>query len=160
MPKVYYGTSELERGWERYYERSNLFEIALSGGEHDPSVKTLNRWRVNSPKGFSFVLHATPELSQALVRGHKRDDASWSEELNAAWEETTKLAHACAAKAILIATPMEFSPGETDLFIRTTGSLSSDAIGYDAYMKYSEGGFDEYPGPWRNQRQSGTIGQN
>lgn len=113
MPKIYYGTSELERGWDRYYERSNLFEISLSGGEHDPSVKTLNRWRVNSPKGFAFVLHATPELSQALVRGHQRDDASWSEDLNAAWEKTTALAHACAAKAILVSTPMEFSPGET-----------------------------------------------
>ena len=113
MPKVYYGTSELERGWDRYYERCNLYEVEISGGEHDPSIKALNRWRVNSPKGFAFIQHATPELTQALVKGHERDDASWSEALSGAWEQTCALAHACAAKSILVSTPMAFSPGET-----------------------------------------------
>ena len=113
MPKIYYGTSELQHGWDRYYEQYNLFEIKLEGSDRDPSVKTLNRWRVNSPKGFAFVLHAPPAISAALVQAHQRDTLALGAAFERAWEQLLELAHAVAAKAILIATPMEFTPGES-----------------------------------------------
>jgi hypothetical protein len=106
--KIYFGLDEIEGGWDRYMDRFNLLEVPET--KNPATVETLNRWRVESPRGFAFVLHAprafTDELSAIVDRG----DDSPTDTLREAWSEVVERSSALAAKAILIETDAEFTP--------------------------------------------------
>jgi len=109
--KIYFGCDELERGWEHYFTLCNAFEVVPPANPATrPTLKTLNSWRVKSPRGFCFVLHAEPAVVDAAVSAYERDDPTIGDALRAAWAETEERAHALAAKAILLPTPPEFRP--------------------------------------------------
>lgn len=111
MSKIYYGCDELTRGWGHYFKECNAIELDLEQLDAMPRIATLNRWRVESPRGFGFLLTADSRFIKALVAAGSRAQAEVSEELRAAWQANVERAHALAARAIIIRTPPEFSPG-------------------------------------------------
>ncbi len=112
MPKIYYGTDEVTHGWERYFATCNALEVPHPR-QKAPTLKTLNSWRVESPKGFAFVMHVTPEVVDELLRLAEAQETSLSTGFQEAWKTSLERAHALAAKAMLISTPFEFTPSST-----------------------------------------------
>jgi uncharacterized protein YecE (DUF72 family) len=110
MTKIYYGCDEIKAGWSRYFDLANCFEIRHT--VKTPSIKTLNRWRVDSPKGFAFVIHARPELGRHFADASSRGSGEFTPEMAEEWAATCDRSHAAAAKAILLQTPAEFSPSQ------------------------------------------------
>ena len=113
MTKFYYACDPTPGNWGDTFALCNAAEVDLERLENAPKIATLNRWRVDSPKGFGFVLHAPSAVGEALVDGYERDNAELSITLRDAWTRATEQAHALAAKAILVSTPLEFRPGST-----------------------------------------------
>lgn len=111
MGKIYYGCDELTRGWEHYFKLCNALEVDITSFDAPPKISTLNSWRVDSPRGFCFVLHADPQVTQGLARLSDRGADSLDAAVREGWEKTLERAHALAAKAILVHTPYEMSPG-------------------------------------------------
>jgi uncharacterized protein YecE (DUF72 family) len=111
MGKIYYGCDELARGWEHYFKQCNAIELDVEQFDAPPKASTLNRWRVDSPRGFAFVLHADRAFTDGLVALGERGAAKLDEQTLQGWETTIERAHALAAKAVLIQTPPEFTPG-------------------------------------------------
>lgn len=111
MANVYYGCDEVPKGWERYYSECTLYELDLEAYDTRPKIATLNSWRVESPRGFAFVLHAAPEFIEELVRLRDAEQTDISDQLREHWETMLEYTQALAAKAILLRTPPEFSPG-------------------------------------------------
>ncbi len=111
MANVYYGCDEVPKGWERYFSQCNLIEVDLDGFDHRPKIETLNGWRVESPKGFAFVLHTTQAFIKEIVRLRDAEETEVSDKLREEWGAILENAKALAAKAILLRTPPEFSPG-------------------------------------------------
>lgn len=110
--KFYYGCDEVAHGWKRYFEQCNALELALDP-VNTPTIKTLNRWRVESPRGFCFVLHLHPELQSALVETAQRQGSKLSAAALQGWEKTMEQARALAAKALLWRSPFDYSPTQT-----------------------------------------------
>ncbi|MFW5965979.1 MAG: DUF72 domain-containing protein [Persicimonas sp.] len=111
MGKIYFGCDELQRGWDDYFKLCNAYELDLESLDAPPRISTLNRWRVDSPRGFCFVLHADRRVTRGLTRLSKAGASTLDEDVREAWELTVERAEALAAKAILLSTPAEFSPG-------------------------------------------------
>ncbi|MFP4601189.1 MAG: hypothetical protein ACLFVJ_23275 [Persicimonas sp.] len=111
MGKIYYGCDELPRGWEQYFKLCNAVELDLDPLDAPPKTSTLNRWRVDSPRGFGFVLHADRGFREGLADLADRGATELNARVRKGWETTVERAHALAAKAILIKTPPEFFPG-------------------------------------------------
>lgn len=111
--KFYYGCDELERGWDRYFQQCNTIEWKIRDESRAPTIKTLNSWRVQSPKGFAFVLHLDNDALAALVKACENGREELGADFNEGWERTAARAKALAAKAIIISTPMEVTPGAT-----------------------------------------------
>lgn len=112
MTKIYYGCDELARGWNHYFKRCNALQLDLEVLDALPKIATLNRWRVESPKGFSFTLCADSKFVAALSRLSARGATELDDATRQAWQENVERAHALAARAILIRTPADFSPGD------------------------------------------------
>lgn len=108
MTRIYYGCDEVPMGWERYFALCDALEIPHS--EKFPSISTLNRWRVDSPKGFAFIPHAVPELMPAMMAATARGEGKMTDAVREAWAATEERAQALAAKAILMRTPLDFFP--------------------------------------------------
>lgn len=106
--KIYFGLDEIEGGWDRYMDRYTLMEVPET--KNPATVETLNRWRVESPRGFAFVLHATREFIAELEAIVDRGDNAPTPALDAAWKAIEERANALAAKGILIETGPEFTP--------------------------------------------------
>lgn len=106
--KIYFGLDEIEGGWDRYMDRYNLLEVPET--KNPATVETLNRWRVESSRGFAFVLHATRDFTDELSAIADRGEDSPTDALDAAWEEVESRSKALAAKAILLETGPEFTP--------------------------------------------------
>ncbi|MFB6263423.1 MAG: DUF72 domain-containing protein [Bradymonadaceae bacterium] len=113
MPKIYYGCSDLEASWEEYFELCNAFELDLRAYDETPTLETLNGWRVESPRGFCYILHADPELTGELARPDA-ESTDFSESLASAWERTLDRADALASDAILVQTSERFTPGSAN----------------------------------------------
>ncbi len=129
MTHYFYGCDEREGSWERYAERCNLFEassIARQGAP--PTIKTLNTWRVESPRGFCFVLHGTEQLLKGLKAASRAEADDLTDAIKQGWEETLERAEALAAKAILIETPSEFSPNQSNRALMTRFGELADEI--------------------------------
>ena len=108
MTHIYFGCDETPRGWKRYLDLCNAYEVRADGAQ-PPSMKTLNSWRVSTPKGFCFVLHAGDELSAALEgKGWGEDGLSAPAE--EAWAQVLERRKALAAKAVLVRTSPDFTP--------------------------------------------------
>lgn len=108
MAKFYYGCDEVTKGWSRYFDLCTLLEVPHGG--KPPSLKTLNTWRVDSPKGFCFAIHATSAFVEALVIAGDAGTSSITDPMREAWAETIERASALAAKAIVFHTPFGFNP--------------------------------------------------
>ncbi|RDV39071.1 hypothetical protein DV096_00420 [Bradymonadaceae bacterium TMQ3] len=113
MTKFYYACDPTPGNWGDTFALCNAAEVDLERLENAPKIATLNRWRVDSPKGFGFVLHAPSVVGEALVDGYERDNPELSVTLRDAWTRAAEQAHALAAKALLFSTPLEFRPGST-----------------------------------------------
>jgi uncharacterized protein YecE (DUF72 family) len=111
MANVYYGCDEVPKGWERYFSECTLIELDLDDFDARPKISTLNGWRVESPKGFAFVLHATSDFVEELVRIRGAEQTEVTDALRDEWDVIIEHASALAAKAVLLQTPAEFSPG-------------------------------------------------
>lgn len=114
MPKVYYGTDELKTSWEEYYERCNAIQLDLSTFPNEPKPETMNKWRVESPKGFAFILHADVGVRQGfqqMAGTDEPDEVDLEAHFGAGWEKTMEQADHMAAKAILLRTPGALTPG-------------------------------------------------
>lgn len=112
MATFYYGTDEVTDGWERYFATCNALEVTHPR-QQAPTLKTLNSWRVDSPRGFAFVMHTTPEVADELLRLSDAQRSELSSGLRESWKTTLERAHALAAKAIILETPFEFTPSAT-----------------------------------------------
>lgn len=111
MSSLYFGCDEVPKGWERYFSECNLLELDLDDFDAKPKTSTLNTWRVSSPRGFAFVLHASDEFVAELCRLRDAEQTTISDRLRHAWQAILNDAAALAAKAVLLQTPPEFSPG-------------------------------------------------
>jgi uncharacterized protein YecE (DUF72 family) len=111
MSKIYYGCDELARGWKHYFRQCNALELDVESFDAPPKLATLNRWRVESPRGFCFTVRADSQFIKALTRLSDRGAEELDEAVRQSWQTTVERAHALAARAILIRTPPEFSPG-------------------------------------------------
>ncbi len=110
---IYFGTDEVKRGWERYFDLCNSLEVRNEASEDaDPSIATLNTWRTKSPKGFAFVIHADREIPKLLEAGYENNSTDLPPAFTEAWERTLLRAKALSAKAVIIETPPEFRPSE------------------------------------------------
>ena len=98
---IYFGFDEVVYGWPRYFDLCNAFEVrgARDTGE-TPSLATLNRWRVESPRGFAWLLHAEPEIAASLVGAYDRGETVLPPEIDSATAATEARAHALPPKAI------------------------------------------------------------
>lgn len=108
MPKIYFGCDDIPRHWNRYFPQCNAIELDLEQLDNPPKIKTLNRWRVDSPKGFAFLLRADRSVEVGLAAA---GGGEFSETFSTGWSETLERAQALAAKAIVLRTPIGFSPG-------------------------------------------------
>ena len=111
MANLYYGSNEVPKGWERYFSQCNLLEIDIESFDAPPKTSTLNSWRVESPRGFAFVLHTSTAFNEELVRLRDTETTEVSDVLRREWKKTIEQSESLAAKAILMRTPPEFSPG-------------------------------------------------
>ena len=115
MARYYYGCDEVSQGWERYYESCNANELDLESFKEQPKLETLNRWRVESPRNFCFMLHVPTALSEYFgqAAGDPPESAEdYPDEVREAWEWTLERTGALAAKAIVFPTPQEVTPGK------------------------------------------------
>lgn len=110
MVKVYYGCDERDRDWEAYAERCNALELDLTRFRHEPNIETLNKWRVESPRGFGFILHARDTIGASMPQSPEEEPEVFSDEMREAWQATLERAHALAAEAVLIRTPRALTP--------------------------------------------------
>lgn len=111
MTHIYYGCDEFPTPRDRYFEEYNLLELDLAEFDAPPKTSTLNGWRVDSPRGFAFVLHVNEGFRDELVRLRREESTELTEVLIDEWESTLEHARALAAKAVLLRTPEEFAPG-------------------------------------------------
>ena len=113
MSRLYYGIDSPPSNWPHYVTQCNALELHLDALRHAPTLKDLNTWRVHSPKGFAFVLH----LSNAFVAtwlNASAQEGMTAKALEQALEAEETKAHALAAKAYLLRTPYDFTPGEAN----------------------------------------------
>ena len=108
---IYYSCDEVPQGWRRYFAQCNALELSLDP-VNTPTIRTLNRWRVDSPRGFCFVLHLSQPLQAALLEASKGGKRTLPASALQAWETTVEQAKALAAKAVLWRSPLELSPTE------------------------------------------------
>jgi hypothetical protein len=129
MSKIYYGCDELARGWDHYFNHCNALEVNIASFDAPPKIETLNRWRVDSPRGFCFVLDVDRQFTDALAKLSDRGADQLNDAVRQGWETTVQRAHALAAKAILIKTPPDFFPGSVSrtLLERVTEELVAEA---------------------------------
>lgn len=114
MTKIYFGCDEIPRHWEQYYSLCNAIELDLHQLDNIPRKDTLNRWRVESPRGFAFILRVDQRVEAELVRLAGAGAETLSDELRDGLEVTTRRAQALAARALSVRTPLSFSPGQTE----------------------------------------------
>lgn len=113
MTKIYFGCDEIPRHWDQYFSLCNALELDLDRFDNPPRIETLNGWRVDSPRGFAFVLHVDDEVEQGLIEAASSDGDGLPDRLRRGWDRTMEHANALAAKALLFRTPVSLSPGET-----------------------------------------------
>lgn len=131
MARYYYGCDSVDKGWEQYFELCNAFEFDPDAYDEPPTIETLNGWRVDSPRNFCFIVHAAHRIKRHF-RGGARVDADPTElpeVVEKGWETTLERARALAAKAVLLPTPTEFRPSETN---RDTLRAFADLVDDDA----------------------------
>lgn len=110
MARIYAGHDDITRGWGRLTSRCDLLEVTP---EILPkTTRTLNRWRVESPRLFAFVLHLDPLATSALTMASAAGRSTLGEDFEKGWDLTMDRAKALAAKAILMPTTFSFSPSE------------------------------------------------
>jgi hypothetical protein len=112
MTRIYFGCDDTALGWDRAMSTCDAMEVPINDRQ-PPTLKTLNKWRVESPKGFCFVLHVDPSVSEGLLKQSEAGRKTLTEEILAGWKLTLDRASALSAKAVLLRTPAGFMPGET-----------------------------------------------
>lgn len=120
---IYFGFDEVVYGWSRYFDLCNAFEVRNAASpQDDPSIATLNKWRVDSPRGFAWIVHTDREVERLLLEAFEAGRTTLGTELDAALERTEQRAHALAAKAIILETGPDLPPSDTSrALIRALG---------------------------------------
>lgn len=111
MTKIYFGIDQIPTHWEQYFELCNALELDLDRFDNRPTIETMNSWRVDSPRGFAFVLHVESEVVEGLTEAASSDSSRLPDKLRRGWDQTLENAHALAARALIFETPVAFSPG-------------------------------------------------
>lgn len=137
MTKIYYSCDEIPRDWASYSALCNSIELRLDDLDNPPKIQTLNSWRVKTPRGFGFLLHVDRDvicgLNEAAATGkNELDDAT-----RRGWEKTIARADALAAKALVLSTPIEFTPSadtrhQLEIFSRELLATSSRPLIWEA----------------------------
>ena len=110
---IYYGFDEVLYGWDRYFDLCNAFELRQeSNPDDDPNTATLNRWRVDSPKGFAWIMHVDRAVIDGLLTSFEAGSPSVADAADGL-RRTEERAHALAAKALMLATPPDLPPSDT-----------------------------------------------
>ena len=115
MARYFYGCDEINRGWEQYFELCNAIDLDLDRFDEPPKTETLNRWRVESPKNFCFILRLPVEIRAYFSAADAPIPESRSEypqSVIAAWKKLERQRSALAARALLLQTGSDFTPGE------------------------------------------------
>lgn len=112
MTKIYYGCDEVTKGWPRYFDLANAIEIPDRG--KTPAIKTLNTWRVKSPRGFGFIVHFSEDFVAHLDRLSLTSKTSLDDAAMASFEGTMEKARALGATALLLPTSFDFGPTENN----------------------------------------------
>lgn len=113
MAKYYVGCDEVTKGWSRYFDLCSALEVPWQADDR-PTIKTMNTWRVSSPKGFAFIPHVQPAVVDALVAHGARGAKELSADFAELWAPTGDRARALAARAVLVSTPFDFTPTPTN----------------------------------------------
>lgn len=108
---IYYGCDEVPKGWDRYFEAHNAIELHLDG-DQPPNTQTLNRWRVQSPKGFAFIVHLPESVAKGLIVSEQQKLDALPADAQEALDKTLEQANALAAKALYLSTNVDFGPNE------------------------------------------------
>ncbi len=141
MTKIYFGCDEIPRHWEQYFALCNAIELDLEQLDNLPKRETLNGWRVKSPRGFAFILRVDRSVEAELIKSAGADSSELSEGLHQGLEATLQRASALAARALLIRTPLSFSPGQTERRLL-------EKLGERLAEKFSRPVIWEASGPW------------
>src|SRR5690606_19736035 len=102
MTKIYYGCDHVPRGWGRYFATCNAIELNLETYEKRPNIATLNRCRVESPKGFGHVLHIDPAVTDGLTRLSNNNKPQLDDAVREGWKKTLEAAKALSARAVYL----------------------------------------------------------
>ncbi len=144
MTKVYFGCDEIPRHWSQYFTLCNAIELDLDQLDNIPRTKTLNRWRVESPRGFAFKLHVDSAVVDGLNEAAAAERVEFNDAMRKGWENTLERASALAARALILSTPSTFSPGTTsraliEKFSSELGQEFDRPIIWDAHGMWDTG---------------------
>ena len=114
MPKVYFGCETIPKNWDNYTETCNAVELNLNKLKTHPNKATLNQWRVETPSGFGFMLHANQRVQKGLLDAADRGETELSDQIRRGWESTLDDAEQLAAAAIVIPLGNDFQPNENN----------------------------------------------
>ncbi|MEM1350594.1 MAG: hypothetical protein AAGI01_18680, partial [Myxococcota bacterium] len=87
MTVLYFGCDDTGRGWKTIWRECTAHEVRLPV-DFPPTIKTLNTWRVQSPRGFAFALHADHAFVEQLVRRAERGEGELTERDWSGWALT------------------------------------------------------------------------
>lgn len=170
---IYFGFDEVVYGWPRYFDLCNAFEVRNAASpQDDPSIATLNKWRVESPRGFAWIVHTDREVEQLLLEAFEAGRTFFDERLDEALDRTEARAHALAAKAIILETGPDLPPSDTSraliralgeqLRARTKRALLWESSGLwtheDAGRVAQGGGFAHVVDPYLVEADGGAPG--
>lgn len=126
---IYFGFDEVVYGWQRYFDLCNSFELRNADKpEDEPSIATLNRWRVDSPRGFAWLVHLDPRVNELILGAFDRGSNALPAGIDAAIEATLERTRALAAKALVLETPPELPPSDVSReLIRRLGARLAEA---------------------------------
>ncbi len=126
---IYFGFDEVVYGWTRYFDLCNSFELRNADHPDDePSIATLNRWRVESPRGFAWNVHTSPEINRLLLAAFENGSSTLPPAMEAAIEQTLARVKALAAKSLVLETPPELQPSDVSrALIRKLGARLAEA---------------------------------
>ncbi|MBH23710.1 MAG: hypothetical protein CMH57_04445 [Myxococcales bacterium] len=126
MTHIFIGCNRIVGRRQAYFNKLSALEVNATFDD-EVSGKRLGQWRTESRKGFAFTMKASCGVTHAVTSSEQLPESLQSFPLGdfgllrdtpavrAAWQETLDLAEQLSPKAILLQTPLEFSPGSASV---------------------------------------------